>query len=136
MTTEAAEQDDTPPVAPANGAGEALGLPAGAALNMVKDIPVTLSIELGRASMSIKQLLELDQGAVIELDRMVDDLGDNSLIIGRILAAHVHRSALRGDDREDNDIIRDKPLFAYLYPERFAIIDRSQGFPMPAGFKR
>ncbi len=71
-----------------------------------------------------------------ELDRMVDDLGDNSLIIGRIVAAHVDRQALRGDDREDNDIIRDKPLFAYLYPERFAIIDRSQGFPMPAGFKR
>ncbi len=71
-----------------------------------------------------------------ELDRMVDNLGDNSLIIGRILAAHVDQRALRGDDREDNDIIRDKPLFAYLYPERFAIIDRSQGFPMPAGFKR
>ena len=71
-----------------------------------------------------------------ELDRMVDDLGDNSLIIGRIVAAHVDQDALRGDDREDNDIIRDKPLFAYLYPERFAIIDRSQGFPMPAGFKR
>jgi flavin reductase (DIM6/NTAB) family NADH-FMN oxidoreductase RutF len=71
-----------------------------------------------------------------ELDRMVDDLGDNSLIIGRVVAAHVHPDALRGDDREDNDIIRDKPLFAYLYPERFAVIDRSQGFPMPAGFKR
>ncbi len=71
-----------------------------------------------------------------ELDRMVDDLGENSLIIGRVVAAHVHPHALRGDDREDNDIIRDKPLFAYLYPERFTIIDRSQGFPMPAGFKR
>lgn len=71
-----------------------------------------------------------------ELDRTVDDLGGNSLIIGRVVAAHVHAHALRGDDREDNDIIRDKPLFAYLYPERFAIIDRSQGFPMPAGFKR
>lgn len=71
-----------------------------------------------------------------ELDRMVDDLGDNSLIIGRVVAAHVDKGALRGDDREDNEIIRDKPLFAYLYPERFAIIDQSQGFPMPAGFKR
>ena len=71
-----------------------------------------------------------------ELDRMVDNLGENSLIIGRVMAAHVHPQALRGDDREDNDIIRDKPLFAYLYPERFTVIDRSQGFPMPAGFKR
>ncbi len=81
-------------------------------------------------------LLGCDLYLECELDRMVDDLGDNSLIIGRIVAAHVDQHALRGDDREDNDIIRDKPLFAYLYPERFAIIDRSQGFPMPAGFKR
>ena len=81
-------------------------------------------------------LLGCDLYLECELDRMVDDLGDNSLIIGRIVAAHVDQHALRGDDREDNDIIRDKPLFAYLYPERFAIIDHSQGFPMPAGFKR
>ena len=71
-----------------------------------------------------------------ELDRLVDDLGDNSLIIGRIVAAHVHPRALRGDDREDNELIHDQPLFAYLYPERCAVIAQSQGFPMPAGFKR
>ncbi|MCP3869041.1 MAG: flavin reductase [Gammaproteobacteria bacterium] len=71
-----------------------------------------------------------------ELDRMVDDLGDNSLIIGKVVAAYVNQQAMRGDDREDNEIIRDKPLFAYLYPERFAIIEKTQGFPMPAGFKR
>jgi len=71
-----------------------------------------------------------------ELDRMVDDLGDNSLIIGRVVSAHVDQRTLRGDDREDNDIIRESPLFAYLYPERFTIVDQSQGFPMPAGFKR
>lgn len=71
-----------------------------------------------------------------ELDRLVDGLGDNSLIIGRIVAAHVHPRALRGDDREDNELIHDQPLFAYLYPERCAAIAQSQGFPMPAGFKR
>ena len=86
MSTDVAEQDQTPsPEAPADGARAALGLPSGAALNMVKDIPVTLSIELGRASMSIKQLLELDQGAVIELDRMVDEPMD-VLVNGTLVA--------------------------------------------------
>jgi len=71
---------------PADSARAALGLPAGgAAMNLVKDIPVTLSIELGRASMSIKRLLELDQGAVIELDRMVDEPMD-VLVNGTLVA--------------------------------------------------
>jgi len=69
----------------AEGARAALGLPGGAAMNLVKDIPVTLSIELGRASMSIKRLLELDQGAVIELDRMVDEPMD-VLVNGTLVA--------------------------------------------------
>ena len=71
-----------------------------------------------------------------ELDRLVDGLGDNSLIIGRVVAAHFHPRALRSDDREDNELVHDEPLLAYLYPERCAFIDRSQGFPLPAGFKR
>ena len=70
------------------------------------------------------------------LDRTVDDLDGNSLLIGRIAAVHVHDRALRGDDREDNELVHDNPLFAYLYPGRFAVVDHSQGFPMPAGFKR
>jgi len=70
------------------------------------------------------------------LDRTLDDLDGNSLLVGRVAAVHVHASALRGDDREDNELVHDHPLFAYLYPGRFAVIDHSQGFPMPAGFKR
>ena len=70
------------------------------------------------------------------LDRTVDDLDGNSLLIGRIAAVHVHDRAVRGDDREDNELVHDNPLFAYLYPGRFAVVDHSQGFPMPAGFKR
>ena len=33
------------------------------------DVPVTLSLEVGRASMSVGELLGLTQGAVVELDR-------------------------------------------------------------------
>jgi flagellar motor switch protein FliN/FliY len=35
----------------------------------VLDIPVTLSMELGRARMSIRELLQLSQGSVVKLDR-------------------------------------------------------------------
>ena len=70
------------------------------------------------------------------LDRTLDDLDGNSLLVGKVVAVHVHANALRSEDREDNELVHDDPLFAYLFPGRFAVIDHSQGFPMPAGFKR
>lgn len=79
-------------------------------------------------------------GAPVQLEcrlhRLVDDLGDNSLIIGRIVAARVAESAERRPDRDDNDLVNASPLLAYLHPLRFAVIDRSQGFPLPKGFRR
>ncbi len=38
-------------------------------LDMVMDIPVTLSLELGHTRMSVRELLQLTQGSVIKLDR-------------------------------------------------------------------
>jgi flavin reductase (DIM6/NTAB) family NADH-FMN oxidoreductase RutF len=71
-----------------------------------------------------------------ELDRFVDGLGENSLVIGRVVAAHVAADALRTLDRDDNDLLREAPLLAYLSPGRFAKIDRSWAFPFPTGFAR
>jgi len=71
-----------------------------------------------------------------ELFKIVDDFGVNSLITGKIVAAHVDRDALRVSDEDDQDLIRKSPLFAYLYPKRFAQIADSNAFPMPAGMKR
>lgn len=68
------------------------------------------------------------------LDRVIDDFGDNSLLIGRIVAAHVDEAALRTTDRDDNDLILENPLFAYLHPGRFADVDRSNSFPLPVDF--
>ena len=68
------------------GSNRASSMGNGAALNLVKDIPLTLSIELGRARMTLKQLLELDQGAVVELDRMVDEPLD--ILVNGTLVAH------------------------------------------------
>jgi flavin reductase (DIM6/NTAB) family NADH-FMN oxidoreductase RutF len=71
-----------------------------------------------------------------ELQQMVDNLGENSLIIGRIVGAKVAADALRSSDQDDADLVLGAPLLAYLYPGRFAEITSSTQLPFPAGFKR
>ena len=71
-----------------------------------------------------------------ELEQMVDGLGENSLIIGRIISARVAEDALRSSDQDDEDLVYSAPLLAYLYPGRFAEITNSNQLPFPAGFKR
>lgn len=49
------------------------GLPGGSAtdvnLDVILDVPVTLSMEVGRTRIPIRNLLQLNQGSVVELDR-------------------------------------------------------------------
>lgn len=71
-----------------------------------------------------------------ELDRRVDDLGENSLLIGKVKAVHVQKKALRVSEQEDDAVIRDNPLLAYLPPDRYASIDETNAFPFPAGFHK
>jgi flagellar motor switch protein FliN/FliY len=53
-------------------------------LNLLLDIPLRVTVELGRTSKQIKEILELSQGSVIELDKLagepVDILVNNKLI--------------------------------------------------------
>lgn len=71
-----------------------------------------------------------------ELERIVEGFGENALVVGRVAAARVAEDALRAEDREDQAIIAEKPLLAYLAPGQFARIDRGHNFPFPAGFSR
>ncbi len=71
-----------------------------------------------------------------EFEQMIDNLGDNSLIIGRIVAARVAEDALRDVDQDDGDLLMASPLLAYLYPDRFAEIAKTTKLPFPAGYKR
>lgn len=71
-----------------------------------------------------------------ELDRRIDDLGENSLLIGRVEAVHVDKDALQTSEQADGETIRENPLLAYLPPDRYAIIDESHAFPFPAGFEK
>jgi flavin reductase (DIM6/NTAB) family NADH-FMN oxidoreductase RutF len=70
------------------------------------------------------------------LDRISDDFGENSLIVGRIVAAHVSEDYLRATERDEQDLIHSSPLLAYLSPGRYASVDKSFSFPFPAGFMR
>ena len=71
-----------------------------------------------------------------ELERIVDGFDVNSLIVGRIVAARVAADAERMDDREDQALIHESPLLAYLHPGRFASISQTNSFPVPAGMKK
>src|ERR1700742_3405171 len=55
-------------------------------LDVVLDIPVTLSIEVGRSRISIRNLLQLNQGSVVELDRGTGDAID--VFVNGTLIAH------------------------------------------------
>jgi len=48
----------------------------GSGLAAVADIPVRVSAVLGKAEMEVSQLLKLDEGAVVELDRKVGEAVD------------------------------------------------------------
>jgi flagellar motor switch protein FliN/FliY len=51
---------------------------------VVQNVPVTLSVEVGRAVLKIRDLIRLTQGSVVELDRMagepLDLLVNNTVI--------------------------------------------------------
>ncbi len=55
-------------------------------LDMILDVNVNLAIELGQAHMSIHDLLALNQGSIIELDRMAGEALDvrvNGTLVAR-----------------------------------------------------
>lgn len=55
-------------------------------LDSILDIPVTLSVEIGKTRLSIRSLLQLNQGSVVELDRMAGEPLD--VLINGTLVAH------------------------------------------------
>ncbi len=55
-------------------------------LDMVLDIPVTLSMEIGRTEIPIRHLLQLSQGSVVELDHMAGEPMD--VLVNGTLIAH------------------------------------------------
>jgi flagellar motor switch protein FliN/FliY len=54
-------------------------------LDLVSDVPLRLTVEVGSARMLVREVLQLGKGAVIELDRNQGDPSD-VLVNGRLLA--------------------------------------------------
>lgn len=57
-----------------------------AKLDSIMDIPVTISMEVGRSFISIRNLLQLNQGSVVELDRVAGEPLD--VMVNGTLIAH------------------------------------------------
>ncbi len=55
-------------------------------LDTILDIPVTIAMEVGRNNISIRNLLQLNQGSVVELDRIAGEPLD--VLVNGTLIAH------------------------------------------------
>lgn len=55
-------------------------------LDVILDVPVTISMEIGRTKVNIRNLLQLNQGSVIELDRFAGEPMD--VLVNGTLIAH------------------------------------------------
>lgn len=87
-----AEEDIAQPVEldEFDSAVDGMPLPQGADgqpdLDVILDIPVSISMEVGRTSITIRNLLQLNQGSVIELDRLAGEPLD--VLVNGTLIAH------------------------------------------------
>lgn len=57
-----------------------------ASLDVILDIPVNISMEVGATKISIRNLLKLNQGSVVELDRLAGEPLD--VLVNGTLIAH------------------------------------------------
>ncbi len=55
-------------------------------LELILDVPVTVTLELGRTTLTVRDLLQLNQGSVVEFDRRVGEPLD--LLVNGTLLAH------------------------------------------------
>ncbi|MBV2092387.1 MAG: flagellar motor switch protein FliN [Candidatus Thiodiazotropha sp. (ex Ctena orbiculata)] len=54
-------------------------------MDAILDVPVTISMEIGRTKINIRNLLQLNQGSVVELDRLAGEPMD-VLVNGTLIA--------------------------------------------------
>ena len=84
--TNPGEVNDLPDATNASSAKNGSRKISGEKLKILENIEVTLSIEVGRTEMTIRDLLKLNEGSVIELDRLAGeplDLFVNGAIIAK-----------------------------------------------------
>jgi flagellar motor switch protein FliN/FliY len=55
-------------------------------MDVIMDVPVTIAMEIGRTQINIRNLLQLNQGSVVELDRFAGEPLD--VLVNGTLIAH------------------------------------------------
>jgi flagellar motor switch protein FliN/FliY len=70
---------------PVNGSGGKVGQEEGNHLELLFDVPLEISVELGRVKMLVKDVLELGNGSILEIDKSAGEPVD-VLVNGRLMA--------------------------------------------------
>ncbi|MBE9489805.1 MAG: flavin reductase [Bacteroidetes bacterium] len=71
-----------------------------------------------------------------KLFKIIDGFNENSIITGKIVAAHVDKNHLKESDKDEQQQLKENPLLAYIAYGRFAKISETYNFPFPKNFKR
>lgn len=80
-----ADQDDIDAMfGEAGGASPAKAAPEAMEISAVYDTEVEVSVVLGTSTIRVRDLLKLGRGAIVELDRKIDDLSD-IIVSGRMV---------------------------------------------------
>lgn len=96
MSMESMSQGGAPSPDLDGGAGVAtLPSPGAFSFDALLDVPMPVIIEIGRTSMTLSQILELQAGSVFELDRLVGDtvdilVSDRKLAEGEVVVVGDH----------------------------------------------
>ena len=84
--SDAVDQSEYQRMAPQSLKADGTPATGDANLDVILDIPVTIALEIGRARISIRHLMQLNQGSVVELDRLAGEPLD--VLVNGTLIAH------------------------------------------------
>ena len=86
MSANSAPVENAPTVYPPGEAPVAADQRGEVNIDVILDVPVTLSLEVGRTRLPIRSLLQLNQGSVVELERAAGEPLD--VFVNGTLVAH------------------------------------------------
>ena len=70
-----------------------------------------------------------------KLFKIIDGFNENSIITGKIIAAHVDKNYMKTFEKDEQQQLNENPLLAYISKGRFARITETYNFPFPKNFK-
>jgi flavin reductase (DIM6/NTAB) family NADH-FMN oxidoreductase RutF len=70
-----------------------------------------------------------------KLFKIIDGFNENSIITGKIIAAHVDKKYMKTFEKDEQQQFKENPLLAYISKGRFAKITETYNFPFPKNFK-